>query len=115
MVQQRTACKNYVQKKSKHFGHVKQMSNTGYPKILLEGHIEENRPRGRPEKRWHEDIRHFCKENGITSIIVAGHLATNRQLELAQAAWEDGKSSLGHTSGDGFRSNQVKFIFKTDL
>ena len=83
-------------KKLKYFGHVKRMSNSRYPKILLEGHIEGNRPRGRPEKKWLEDIKHFCTETGIPSVAAAGHLATNRQLWRLKLV---GKPSPGPTPG----------------
>ena len=47
-------------KKLKYFGHITRMKNSRYPKILLEGTIHGTRPRGRPEKKWIDDIKAFC-------------------------------------------------------
>ena len=82
-------------KKLKYFGHVNRMDNNRYPKILLEEHTEGNRPRGRPEKKWLEDIRHFCEREGIPSVAAAGHLAINRDLWRLKVV---GKPSPGPTS-----------------
>ena len=65
-------------KKLTYFGHIKRMNPSRYPKILLEGEIAGNRPRGRPEKRWLDSIKTFCNEAGITPIASAGHLALQR-------------------------------------
>ena len=83
-------------KKLKYFGHIKRMDDNRYPKILLEGHIEGNRPRGRPEKRWLDDIRHFCESEHIPSVAAAGHLARNRERWRLKVV---GKPSPGPTSG----------------
>ena len=49
-------------------------------KILLEGISKGNRPRGRPEKKWLEDIGHFYEEENIRLVAPAGHVARNRDL-----------------------------------
>ena len=67
-------------KKLKYFGHIVRMQNSRYPKILLEGNIHGTRPRGRPEKKWLDDIKTFCLENDIQSVSTASHLATNRDI-----------------------------------
>ena len=66
-------------KKLKYFGHVKRMNNDRYPKILLEGNVDGKRPRGRPGKRWIEEIKQCCVDRNIPSVSAAGHLASNRQ------------------------------------
>ena len=85
-------------KKLKYFGHVKRMSNERYPKILLEGNIKGNRPRGRPEKRWLEDIKQWCDDMDIPSVAEAGHLACNRE-PWRRLVGARGKPSPGPTSG----------------
>ncbi|XP_071790438.1 uncharacterized protein [Asterias amurensis] len=82
--------------KLKYFGHVNRMGNGRYPKILIEVHIAGNRPRGRPGKRWLEDIKHFCEEADIPSVAATGHLARNRDLWRLLV----GKPSPGSTSGE---------------
>ena len=59
--------------KLKYVGHVRtEWAVADTPK--LEGNIAGNRPRGRPGKRWLEDIKHFCEEADIPSVAAAGHL-----------------------------------------
>ena len=83
-------------KKPKYFGHIMRMKSSRYPKILLEGNIHGSRPRGRPEKKWLEDIRSFCLDNNIPSVTDAGHLAENRELWRRTLV---GKPSPGVSSG----------------
>ena len=67
-------------KKLKYFGHITRMKNSRYPKILLEGTIHGTRPRGRPEKKWIDDIKAFCLEKDIQTVSAASHLAMNREV-----------------------------------
>ena len=75
--------------KLKYVGHVNRMGSGRYPKILLEGHIAGNRPRGRPGKRWLEDIKHFSEEADIPSVAAAGHLARIRNLWRLESQLRD--------------------------
>ena len=72
------------------------MKYSRYPKILLEGNIHGSSPRGRPDKKWLEDIKSFCLDNDIPSFTAAGHLSQNREH------WKRallGKPSPGVSSG----------------
>ena len=74
------------------------MNNDRYPKILLEGNVDGKRPRGRPGKRWIEDIRQCCEDRNIPSVSAAGHLASNRE-QWRLIVTETGKPSPGLASG----------------
>ena len=49
-----------------YFGHASRMSNTRLPKIALECNIEGLRPRGRPPKRWLDNIRFSYHDLGLS-------------------------------------------------
>ena len=70
----------YPNKKLKYFRHITRMKNNQYPKILLEGTIHGTRPRGRPEKKWIDDIKAFCLEKDIQTVSAASDLAMNREV-----------------------------------
>ena len=53
-----------------YFGHVNRMGNDRYPKLLLHGHRQGHRSRGRPKKKWLDNIREDC-ENMNMSILQA--------------------------------------------
>ena len=63
-----------------YFGHIIRMSNERYPKLAVEGRIEGQRPRGRPPKRWLDNIKTSCQEIGITSVCEARRLVPNRKI-----------------------------------
>ena len=44
-----------------YFGHVVRMDSQRYPHKLLHGHIHGNRPRGRPKKRWLDNVTEDCE------------------------------------------------------
>jgi len=44
-----------------YFGHAVRMDSQRYPHVLLHGHIHGNRPRGRPNKRWLDNIIEDCE------------------------------------------------------
>ncbi len=50
-----------------------------HPRLVLEGNIEESRPRGRPLKRWTDDVKSSCADLGIISLVRAGRLANDRK------------------------------------
>ena len=61
-----------------YFGHVTRMGSDRYPHLLLHGYTHGRRPKGRPRKKWLDNIRDDdCKEIGV-SIFDASQLATNR-------------------------------------
>jgi len=49
-----------------YFGHVARMNNNRYPNILLHGYGSGQRTRGRPKKKWIDNIKEDCTELGIT-------------------------------------------------
>ena len=56
------------------------MPNYRYPKITLEGWILGQRPRGRPPKRWIDNIKSSCQEIGIASVCEAIRLIDDKRL-----------------------------------
>jgi len=74
----------------RYFGHVVRMDQHRLPNIALYGRVEENRPKGRPRKRWLDNVTDDCYHGGW-SIVEATHLATDRQcwrtyIRLSQRA-----------------------------
>ena len=49
------------------FGHVTRMSNNCWPKIMLDFNVEGTYPRGRPKKRWMENIKNDIKTLNINA------------------------------------------------
>ena len=66
------------QKRMRFFGHIQRMHPTRYPKILLEATIMENRPRGRPAKRWMDCIKESCRARNLTSMHEVARRAYDR-------------------------------------
>ena len=62
-----------------YFGHVAQMNSYRYPHMLLHGHIGGTRPRGRPRKRWLDNIAEDCRSLHV-SVSEADRLAQDRPL-----------------------------------
>jgi len=60
-----------------YFGHVTRMGSDRYPHLLLHGYTHGRRAKGRPRKKWLDNICDDCKEMGV-SIYEASQLATNR-------------------------------------
>ena len=60
-----------------YFGHVSRMEKDRYPNILMHGYTHGRRPRGRPRKRWLENITEDCEELNLT-IHQAPRLANDR-------------------------------------
>ena len=83
-IRERTNCQITIVEKIKakqltYFGHVIRMSNQRYPKLAVEGRIEGHRPRGRPPKRWLDNIKSSCQEIGIPSVCGARRLVQDRR------------------------------------
>jgi len=49
-----------------YFGHVVRMNKERCPNMLLYGQIEGTRPRGRPKKKWIDNIQEDCSDMGLT-------------------------------------------------
>jgi len=49
-----------------YFGHVALMNSSRYPNLLLHGYGSGQRSRGRPKKKWVDNIKEDCTEIGIT-------------------------------------------------
>ena len=47
------------------FGHVERIYGKRLPNAALHGHARGERSRGRPRKRWMEDVREDLEERGI--------------------------------------------------
>jgi hypothetical protein len=66
-------------KRLRYFGHIQRMPQHRYPSIALNGYVAGKRPRGRPVKRWLDDIRSDCQKNNLYPIAVAGRKAKDRK------------------------------------
>ena len=51
-----------------YFDHVVRMNEERYPNMLLYGQIEGTRPRGRPKKKWIDNIQEDCSDMGLTVV-----------------------------------------------
>jgi len=60
-------------------GHVTRIDKDRLPYILLYGYTHGCRGKGRPKKRWIDNIREDCMDIGIP-IQEASHIATDRNL-----------------------------------
>jgi len=85
-----------------HFGHVIRMAPCRYLHISLHGYIHGQRPRGRPRKKWMDNIREDCAEMDM-SLIQASRLAwyraqwrSNIRNKGCQRAKMTSSSSPGH-------------------
>ena len=66
--------RHYKKQKLSYFGHIKRHSTL--EKTILEGRIEGRRKRGRPRRRWVDDIQEWLQ----MSVVKAGELAQNRDV-----------------------------------
>jgi len=62
----------------RYFGHVARMDQHRLLNIALYGRVEGKRVKGRPRKRWLNNVSDDCYRRGW-SIVEATHLATDRQ------------------------------------
>jgi len=77
-------------KRLRYFGHVMQMDNFRLPNIALYGRVEGYRAKGRPRKRWLDNVIEDCKHCSC-SIIEVTRTANNRlhwrtSIRLSQRA-----------------------------
>ena len=111
---------NLIKKqKLSYFGHIKRHNTL--EKLFLEGTCEGRRRRGRPRKRWTQDIGEWM---GV-STVEAGRQALERG-EFRQAVWEATSLSIRHRRRKRNRfidiskqkweaSREKLFIFDSDL
>ena len=83
-----TNCEISIVQKIQHkqllyFGHVSRMPNTRLPKNALECNIEGLRPRGRPPKRWLDNIRSSCHDLGLESVCEAKRMTEHRRTWIS--------------------------------
>jgi len=74
----------------RYFGYVTRMDKCHLPYIALYGRVEGNRAKGRPRKRWVDNVTEDCKRRGW-DIMEATRLAVDRQywrscIRLSQRA-----------------------------
>jgi hypothetical protein len=62
----------------RYFGHVARMDESRYPKLVLHGRVDGRRRRGRPRKRWLDNIKEDCRELGY-SVVEAERTARDRE------------------------------------
>ena len=67
-------------KRMHYFGHINRMQQSRLPAVLLHGHIQGNRPRGRPMKRWIEGIKADITAREVHSLTHAIHMTADRNL-----------------------------------
>ena len=83
-----TNCEISIVQKIQHkqllyFGHVSRMPNARLRKIALECNIEGLRPRGRPPKRWLDNIRSSCRDLGLESVCEAKRMTEHRRTWIS--------------------------------
>ena len=64
----------------KYLGHVTRMEGNRFPNVALYGQVQGQRERGRPKKRWIDNVREDCAEMSL-DIIGATRLATSDRDE----------------------------------
>jgi len=79
-----------------YFGHVTRMEKDRYPNILMHGYTHGRRPRGRPRKRWLDNITEDCEELNLT-IHQASRLANDR-VKWRNTVRNKGSRSAGTSS-----------------
>jgi len=79
-----------------YFGHVTRMEKDRYPNILMHGYTHGRRPRGRPRKRWLDNITEDCEDLNLT-IFQASRLANDR-VKWRNTVHNKGSLSVGTSS-----------------
>jgi len=64
-------------RRMKYFGHVERMPYYRFPYMLIRGRVHGQRSRGRPWKRWMDNVREDCERAGLT-LTQAGREAHDR-------------------------------------
>ena len=103
------------------FGNIMQVPNYHYPKITLEGRIPGQRPRGRPPKRWIDNIKSNHQEIGIASVCEAIRLKDDRGLlislvkgVLSPRLPTEPKGGQLTNSKSKYRMNWAHFVYECD-
>ena len=91
-IRAQTNCEISIVQKIQHkqvlyFGNVSRRSNTRLPKIVLECSIEGLRPRGRPPKRWLDNVRSSCHDLGLESVCEAKMMTEHRRIWISLVKW----------------------------
>ena len=76
-----------------YFGHVSRMEKDRYPNILMHGYTHGRRPRGRPRKRWLENITEDCEALNLT--IQQASRLTNDRVKWRNTVRNKGSRSAG--------------------
>lgn len=77
-----TPCMTYIERqKIKWFGHVVRMQAHQLPAQAMHQRSSQTRARGRPRRRWIDDIKDIVKQHKMT-LTSATHLALDHQLYL---------------------------------
>jgi len=71
-----------------YFGHVNRMDIDRFPKLLLHGYTHGHRSRGRPKKKWLDNIWEDCEDMNM-SILQASRLSWD------QTKWRNTVHNLG--------------------
>jgi len=79
-----------------YFGHVTRIEKDRYPNILMHGYTHGRRPRGRPRKRWLDNITEDCEALNVT-IQQMSHLANDR-VKWRNTVRNKGCQSAGSSS-----------------
>jgi len=69
-----------------YFGHVNRMHAERYPYVLLHGHTHGHRPKGRPKKKWIDDIREDCINMDISLYEASMVVARKSSLALTPSS-----------------------------
>ena len=78
-------------RKLKLFGHIARMNDDRLLKLVTFGSIEGKRPRGRPPRRWIDDITDWCQANIYGTL----QLAMNRDRWREFTTSPDGHLTMG--------------------
>ena len=71
----------------KYFGHGNRMSAERYPKIAFYGYVHGKRNKGRPKKRWLDNVKVDCDEMGLNL-----YEATSRTMD--RGGWRASMNKL---------------------
>ena len=85
-------------KRLRYFGHVNRMATDRLPYIALFGRVHGERRRGRPRKRWINNLKEDCGELGM-NLVEACRLAASDRDVWRRSVWrlsERGLPSSGY-------------------
>ena len=70
-----------------YFGHVTRMGSDRYPHLLLHGYTHGRRPKGRPRKKWLDNIRDDARRWAFQSMRLHNLLPTGQDAGTLYAIW----------------------------